>query len=134
MAWDPLRDLRTWQERLGRLASGVAESWTPAIDVYETADAYIIIAEVPGLARDDIDLTVGESRLTIRGHRKARESSTGPVLHYHQVERGHGSFTRTFEFAEHIDGDGVNADLSRGILFITLPKLTPPPARRIEVK
>jgi len=132
MSWDPMRDLRVLQERLERMTAHHTESWTPAIDVYETADRYVIAAELPGLARESIDLAVEDSRLTIRGQRVDRTS--GDVVHFHQVERGHGAFARTFEFASKIDTEAVSADLADGVLTITLPKAPPPPARKIEVR
>jgi len=128
MSWD----IRAWHERLERLSSHHADAWAPAIDVYETGTAYIVTAEVPGIGRDQIDLAFEESRLTVRGERLDRRSEE-TVLHFHQVERSHGSFTRTFEFADKIDVDRATADLSDGVLTITLPKVPPPPARRIEV-
>jgi HSP20 family protein len=134
MSWDPFRELQAWQERLGRLATHQPESWSPAIDVYETDDSYIIAAEVPGLTREEIELAAEDTRLTIRGQRSDRRVSTREVIHFHQVERGHGAFARTFEFAERIDGDRVAADLSDGVLTIKLPKMAPPPARKIAVK
>lgn len=121
-------------ERLGRLTPTPAESWTPAIDVYETADAYVVTAELPGLSRADIDLSVEDWRLTIRGHRSDRGMGDQDVMHFHQVERGHGAFARSFEFAEQISPEQVSADLADGVLAIKLPKATPPPPRRIEVK
>ena len=127
-----MRDLRVMQERLERMTAHHTESWTPAIDVYETADRYVIAAELPGLARESIDLAVEDSRLTIRGQRVDRTS--GDVVHFHQVERGHGAFARTFEFASKIDTEAVSADLADGVLTITLPKAPPPPARKIEVR
>jgi HSP20 family protein len=134
MPWDPLRDLRAWQERLERLALHHAESWAPPIDVYETAATYVVTAEVPGISRDQVELAVEASRLTIRGQRTDRAAAGGDAVQYHQVERGHGAFARTFEFAEKIDADGVSADLSEGLLTITIPKVPPPPARKIEVR
>lgn len=124
-------DLRAWQERLERLASPHPDSWAPAIDVYETAVAYVVTAEVPGVTREQIDLALEESRLTLRGQRTDR--GTG-VLHFHQVERSHGSFARSFEFGQKIDVERVTADLANGVLTVTLPKVPPPPARRIQVK
>ena len=133
MPCDPLGDLRAWQERLERLSRPHGESWAPPIDVYETAAAYVITAEVPGLTREQVDLAVEKSRLTIQGRREADTSAAGAV-HYHQVERGHGAFRRTFEFTEPIDADQVTADLTDGVLRVTVPKTPPPPARRIEVR
>jgi HSP20 family protein len=134
MPWDPLRDLRTWQERIEQLSAPHAEAWTPAVDVYETADRYVVAAELPGMAREEIELAVEDSRLTIRGHRTDQPPAAGPIAHYHQVERGHGLFARTFEFADRLDMDRVSADLSNGVLTITLIKVPTPPIRKIEVR
>ena len=135
MPWDPLRDLRAWQDRLERLSAPHAESWAPPIDVYETAERYVIAAELPGLLRDQIDLAVEDSRLTIRGERGHAVPGAGSdAVHYHQVERGHGNFSRTFEFAEKVDVDAVSADLTNGVLTVSLPKTPAPPVRKIEVR
>ena len=139
MPWDPMRDLRAWQERLERLSSPRGESWTPAVDVYETTDRYVIAAELPGLLREHIELALEADRLTIRGQRAAvppeNDTDAGEEgLRYHQVERGHGAFARTFEFGERIDVEGVKADLANGVLTVTLPKVPAPPIRKIEVR
>lgn len=134
MPWDPLHDVRAWQERLERLTAHHADSWTPPIDVYETTDRYVVTAELPGLTREEVDLAVEDSRLTIRGRRNDRGDSRSDVTHYHQVERGHGAFARSFDFAEKIDAVGVSATLADGVLTVTLPKQAPAPARRIEVR
>src|SRR3954469_4684284 len=99
MPCDPLRDLRAWQERLERLASHHAAAWGPPIDVYETGDRYVITAEVPRLKRDDIEPAVHDTHLTLRGTRAASPGETD-TRHYHQVERGHGSFQRTFALGD----------------------------------
>ena len=129
-----MRDLRAWQDRLERLTAHHPDSWTPPIDVYETADRYVLSAELPGLAREHIELALEDSRLTIRGQRIDRTASGGTVVHFHQVERGHGAFARTFEFGSKIATESVTADLSDGVLTITLPKAALPPARKIEVR
>lgn len=134
MAWDPIRDLRVWQDRLERLSAHRPDSWTPPIDVYETEDRYVLAAELPGLARENIELALEDSRLTIRGHRLDRTTSGGDVIHFHQVERGHGAFARTFEFGSKIATEAVSADLTNGVLTITLPKAAAPPPRKIEVR
>lgn len=131
MPWDPLRDLQAWHERL---AAPRLESWTPAIDIYETADAFVITAEVPGLTRDAIDLAVEPFRLTLSGRRaEPPAASEGPVQ-FHRIERGRGPFSRTFEFADRIDVERVTADLTSGVLTVRLAKVTREPARRIEVR
>jgi HSP20 family protein len=133
MPWDPLGDLRAWQERFERLTSRHPDAWSPAIDVYETTDRYVVTAEIPGLERDQVELALEDTRLTIRGRRPDRAVG-GDVTHYHQIERGHGPFSRTFDFAEKIATDRVSADLRDGVLTVTLPKIPAPPVRRIEVK
>jgi HSP20 family protein len=129
-----MHEFAAWQERFGRLASHNTEPWSPAIDVYETQTKYVVTAEVPGLAREQIDLALEESRLTIRAHRMDRARSAAEIVRFHQVERGHGGFARTFEFAQKIDVENVSADLSDGVLSITLPKVAATPPRRIEVR
>ena len=126
MPCDPLRDLRAWQERLERLAAQHATAWAPPIDVYETDDRYVITAEVPGIAREEVELALQDNRLTIRGSRSGGVPKSA-ACRYHQVERGHGSFLRTFQFADAVDEDGITADLRDGVLTVTLPKSTNPP-------
>jgi HSP20 family protein len=133
MPCDPLGDLRAWQERLERLSRAPSDAWAPPIDVYETADAFVVTAEVPGLNREDVEIAVEDTRLVIQGRREARPGRGGAV-HYHQVERGHGSFRRIFEFTDSIDGDRITADLTDGVLTIMVPKVPPPPPRKIEVR
>jgi HSP20 family protein len=133
MPCDPLRDLRAWQERLERLAAVRPDSWSPPVDVYETADRYVITAELPGLTRDDVELAVEDTRLTIRGRRADAGPGPGDARHYHQMERGYGGFARTFDFPDRIDAPRVSATLNDGVLTVVIPKEAQPPARRIEV-
>ena len=75
------------------LAAQHSTAWAPPIDVYETEDRYVITAEVPGIARDQVELALQDNRLTIRGSRSAGVAPSA-ARHY-QVERGHGTFLRT---------------------------------------
>jgi HSP20 family protein len=134
MPWDPFGELRAWHDRLERLAAHHADSWTPAIDIYETADEYVVTAEVPGMVREQVTLELEESRLTLRGQRPDSGAEGGGTVLYQQVERGHGAFQRTFEFADKVDVEAVAADLSAGVLTIVLPKRPPSPARKIDVR
>src|SRR5689334_14678221 len=109
MAWDPLRDLQALHDRLGRPHG---DAWTPPIDVYETATLYVLTAEVPGLTRELIELELEDTELTIRGRRPDPAASAGRPLRFHQVERGRGPFSRTFEFADRVDAARVTADLA----------------------
>jgi HSP20 family protein len=131
MRCDPLRDLRAWQERLERLHQHETASWTPPVDVYETPDRYVVTAEVPGVTREQLDVAMDGNRLTLTGSRPAAATG-GAARHYHQVERGHGQFSRTFEFADAVTVDQISADLRDGVLTVTLPKVSQP-LHRIEV-
>ena len=126
--WDPIRDLLAIQQRLERFAPGPA-GWVPAVDLYETAGQYVLVAEVPGLRRDDLQIHLRDSHLTVSGVR--RESET-PCEQYQRVERGHGSFSRTFHLPAPVDGDRISADLHDGVLTVTCPKAEAG-ARRITV-
>ena len=127
--WDPIRDLLAIQQRLDRYAPGPT-GWTPAVDILETTDQYIVIAEVPGMTRDELDIRVHEGRLTIAGDRRER---TPQCEQYHRVERGHGGFSRTFHLPVAVDGDRVTADLRNGVLTVTCPKAADGASRRIQV-
>lgn len=127
--WDPIRDLLAIQQRLDRFAPGPA-GWKPAVDLHETADHYVIAAEVPGISRQDLDIQVQDGRITISGIRRERVS---PCEQYHRIERGHGSFTRTFQLPVPVDTEDIRADLREGVLIVTCPKLSEGGTRRIQV-
>jgi HSP20 family protein len=127
--WDPLHDLLALHERMNRLGGESAPGWTPAIDVYEAADRFVITAELPGLSRDDIHIEVQRETISLRGERLSERPTQG---RYHRVERGHGAFSRSFTFPEPMNIEGMTADLHDGVLTIVVPKVTTTP-RRIEV-
>jgi HSP20 family protein len=130
-SWDPLRDLLALQDRLDRFDADRTPGWQPPVDVYETADRYVITAEVPGLSRDQIEIQVSDGRLVLRG---VRPSQPGSCEQYHRVERGYGPFSRTFSLPQAVSSEGIEADLRDGILTISIPKLPTPPPRRIAVE
>ena len=127
--WDPLRDLLAIQHRLERIASSGPQGWVPAVDLCETAEAFIATAELPGLGRDQINIQVNDGRLTLQGRRDARV----PCEQYHQVERGHGEFARTFALPSAVDVEHIAADLKEGVLTITIPKSPEKGSRRVDV-
>ena len=103
--WDPLRDLLALHEQLGHLVGSDAPGWTPPVDLFETADEYVLTAELPGLTREQIDIHAEERRIVIRGARGADPGRDIPCEQYHRVERGHGRFSRAFSLPEIIDVD-----------------------------
>jgi len=127
--WDPIRDLLAIQQRLDRFAPGPA-GWVPPVDLHETADAYVVTAELPGLRRDDLDIQIHDDQLTISGVRRERELAS--EQQYHRVERGHGAFSRTFQLPLPVDPERITADLRDGVLIVTCPK-THEAARRISI-
>lgn len=127
--WDPFRELIRIQQGLERLASHGPQGWAPAVDLCETADAFVFTAELPGLAREQVHVDVHDNRLTLQGRREARVSCD----RYHQVERGHGEFLRTFVLPHPVNADKVSAEIADGILTITVPKLPVEAPRRVVV-
>src|SRR5688572_2216936 len=126
--WDPVGDLLAIQQRLDRFAPGPA-GWSPPVDLYETPDHYVITAELPGMHRNDLEIELHEGRLTLSGVRRERL----PCEEYHRIERGHGSFSRTFQLPLPVDGDRITADLRDGVLTVTCPKEADSSARRIRI-
>lgn len=127
--WDPIRDLLAIQQRLDRFAPGPA-GWIPPVDLHETPDHYVLTAELPGLKREDLDIHMHDGQLTLSGVRREREVA---CEQYHRVERGHGSFSRTFQLPVPVDADHIVADLRDGVLTVTCPKTNDPGARRIRI-
>jgi HSP20 family protein len=119
-----------WHEQLGQIVGTDAPGWTPPVDLSETALAFVLTAEVPGLAREHIEIHAEEHRVIIRGE---RVSAHVPCEQFHRIERGHGRFSRAFPLPEPIAVDQVSADLKDGLLTVTLPKAQGGGARRVDV-
>jgi HSP20 family protein len=126
--WDPLQDLLALHERLNRLAGADEAGWMPPVDVSESPDCFTMAVEVPGLSRDDIQLTVQDGRVTLKGERPAGDARS---VRFALVERGHGRFSRTFALPAAVDASAVAADLQDGVLTITIPKASS--RRRIDI-
>jgi HSP20 family protein len=128
--WDPLRDLLALQEQLERLSGQETAGWTPPVDIFETAEAYLVTAELPGLRRSDIEVRYHDGHLILQG---TRPSLDVPCERYHRVERGHGGFHRRFSLPSAVDAAGIVADLKDGVLTVTVPKAAGAGPRRIDV-
>ena len=139
--WDPLRDLLTIHEQLGQLVGSDAPGWTPAVDLYETSADFVLVAELAGMSRDQIEIRAEERRITIRGGRHSgppvgspgASPDEGRCEQYHRVERGHGYFSRTFALPEPIAVGAITADLKDGLLTVTMSKVASRGPRRIAV-
>jgi len=141
--YDPFRDLRTLQDEVNRLFSGniargfddegiARGSWSPNVDIYENKDQIVLEAELPGMKREDFDVSVENNIITLRGERQFEKKDESD--NYHRVERAYGSFTRSFTLPNTVSAEGATADYRNGVLRVTLPKREETKARRIEIK
>ena len=103
----------------------------PATNVWTNEEGAVISVELPGVAPEDIDLSVVGDTLTLSGTRKQEEEEG---VTYTRRERGHGEFSRTFQLPFQIQGDQVEASFDKGVLHITLPRVEEDKPKRIEVK
>ena len=106
-------------------------TWLPAIDIYESADAFIATADLPGLKKDDIDVSIEDNVLTVSGERKFEESKdTGT---FRRVERAYGSFRRSFTLPRGVESAKVKAKFEDGVLRLEIPKSEMAKSRKIAV-
>lgn len=128
-----LRDMQRLQDSLNRMLSSSAprQSEFPPVNVWTSENGAIVLAEVPGIAPEDVDLSLMHDTLTIRGSRKPEEVKEGDSCHRH--ERGYGQFTRSLQLPFGVEADKVQAKFSNGVLQITLPRAEAEKPRRISV-
>jgi HSP20 family protein len=117
------------QQRLERYAPSQA-GWRPPVDLQETDERYVLSAELPGVKQEDVHVAFNGGVLTISGVRRERER---PCEEYHRVERGHGSFSRSFHLPLPINADAITADLRDGVLTVACPKQQDGAAYRIRI-
>ena len=151
---DPWRVLRNEMDRLfDRFSSGFGMpsvrrmfDWEPGFretsfgfsapvaDVSEDDKAYKICAELPGLEAEDVDISINNDTLIIKGEK--RQEQERKEQNYHMTERSYGSFQRAFTLPDGVDRDKITADLKQGVLTLTLPKSAEAqkPVKKIEVK
>jgi len=107
-------------------------AWSPAVDVYEGGDREIVLkADLPGLKREDIDVTFDNQTLTLRGERRRDDGVDDQQ--YQRVERMYGAFSRSFTLPAAVDAGGVRADYRDGVLTVTLPLREETKPRQIQV-
>jgi len=104
----------------------------PAIDVSETDKEYKAEVELPGVKKDDLDVTVDDGRLHIKGHKQEEDRDEGK--NYLRIERSSGSFARTLQLPPTVDEDGAEADFKDGLLTIRLPKKADSQGKKVEIK
>ncbi len=142
---DPFRDIRFLQGRFDRLLNDafarsadtgddepLRASWLPSVDVHENETQITLRAELPGLAEEDVELTVDKGRLTIQGEKRLEKEDTDG--NYRRIESSYGSFYRSFPLPDSIDQDKIEARFDNGVLNVLLPKTEEAQPKRIEVK
>src|ERR671920_1064874 len=140
--YDPFRDLRSLQDEVNRLFStnlgrgfgdeGLSRgAWMPSVDIFENKDSIVLEAELPGMNREDFELTVENNVLTLRGERRFEKKDEAD--NYHRVERAYGSFTRSFTLPQTVSPQNVTAEYKNGVLRVVLQKREEVKARRIEI-
>jgi HSP20 family protein len=105
--------------------------WTPAVDISERKDAYMVAAEIPGIGIDDLEITFEGRLLTIQGRRRAPDSSEERV---HRAERRYGAFRRSITLPTHVKPEAIEASTQDGVLQIMVPKAEEVHAKRIQVR
>lgn len=141
--WDPFQEASTLQDRINRLFEDafpqprnlereeISTGRIPAVDVYETENALVLHAEIPGVRKEDVAVEIKEQTLTIRGER--RQKSEVPETHYVRRERYFGKFQRAFSLPFAVKPDAVRARFKDGVLEVELPKPEVEKARKIRV-
>jgi HSP20 family protein len=128
--FDPFRDLAVLQGHMNRLFNDAygprreddltsRGTWTPAVDIYEVDGALVLKAEVPDMKREDIEVNLENSTLTIRGERKFDHEIKQES--FHRIERAYGSFVRSFSLPNTVDSAKISAEYKNGVLTVKLP-------------
>lgn len=142
--WEPAREISSLQQEMNRLfstffdapagggaASGGVRRWVPAMDLVETDDHFVLRADLPGLSEADVDLSLEENVLTLKGERKVEHESKGEG--FYRVERATGAFSRSLTLPEGVDGDAITATFDKGVLEVRIPKPEQRKPRKLQI-
>jgi HSP20 family protein len=142
--WEPVGELNSIQNEMNRLFNTFFDSppqgtrpgtlqrrWIPPMDLVETADEFVLRADLPGLTGDDVEISLEDSVLTISGERKAKQDAYNEG--YYRVERGTGSFSRSLTLPEGVDPGAVRAEFELGVLEVRIPKPEQRKPRKVEI-
>ena len=135
-----LNELAAIEQQLTQLVRGpnvfsveqpAKATWSPAVDIYETPECFVLTAELPGVKSSEIDIKVIDSNLIMRGERRWERDVAGEL--FHRLESSYGKFERIFKLSEMVDADRITAEMDRGVLKVVLPKHKPGSGRQIEI-
>jgi HSP20 family protein len=137
--WDALRDMAAHQEQMSRMFDGfygsqlARGSWVPAVDIYSNGQRELVLkAELPDMKEEDIQLTVEDNTLTLRGERKL--DTEVATEQFQRIERSFGSFARTFALPPTVDAGKVSAEYKAGVLTVLLPLREEAKPKQIKVQ
>lgn len=136
--WEPFRELAQLQGDMGRLVNGLlngqstsAQSWVPAIDVWETDSEIVYAFDLPGMSEDDISIEVHDDTLTVSGERQRSTEERGD--RFYRFERRYGSFARAIGLPAGVDEAKIAASYVNGVLEVKVPKPEEAKPRRIQL-
>jgi HSP20 family protein len=144
MQWSPGRDFTQLQDRINRLFSDVSSrggeeglmnqgSWIPPVDIYQNGNHEIVLkAELPDMKREDIQVTVDENTLTIKGEKKLTNEVKDDQ--FQRIERCYGTFSRSFSLPPNVDATKLSAEYQNGVLTVKIPLRDEAKPRQIEVR
>ena len=145
--YEPVNMVRQYQDEMNRLfqhedsfarnragarAHSAVRKWEPAVDVKEEDGRYLITADVPGVEPQDIEITMDEGVLAIKGMRSSEVGEDDAA--YARIERDHGNFERRFSLPDEADSEGIAATSNHGVLSVSIPKKPTSQPRRIEIQ
>ncbi len=139
--WEPLREIEEMFDRYTKamgwpLARGsepmTAADWTPKVDISETDSQILIKADIPGVAKEDVKVTLENGMLSIRGERRQEKEDKGEK--FHRIERSYGSFYRSFSLPRTVDAQAIKASFDNGMLQLILPKTASASPDSVEIK
>jgi HSP20 family protein len=141
--WRPFRELEKMRREMDRLWDSFFEErprrrgeeigeWLPSLDVSETKGDLVVKAEIPGIDPKDIDISLTNDLLTIKGEKKQEKEEKEE--NYHLIERSYGSFTRSIRLPKEVQSDKINASYKNGLLKITFPKSEEAKKKEIKIK
>jgi HSP20 family protein len=142
---DPWRDFGTLQERINRMFDDTMRAlypqvgeelergaWMPAVDIHETEDGYVVKADLPGLKKEDIQIDLKNSTLTLKGEKRFEEKVSKD--NYIRTERAYGTFVRSFTLPHNVDAEKIKASYKDGVLELALPKKEEAKPKQIKVE
>ena len=134
--WNPIHEMDAlFHNRLASVLGGEGQAsvaWSPVVDIEETEQDYVIRAELPGLDKDKVKVTVEDGVLTLSGERDLERTVEGRA--YHRIERSHGTFSRSFTLPEDSNAECVAAQFTNGVLVVRVAKREEASPKSIEVR